>query len=455
MSAPRRLDDLAQYPLLDALRNRRSRRFALGMTMPAGPLAYHSRHAPLPLSEEEEAWLVFAACGVTGYALGDLPYAAGQGGTILAGTLGRTIASGDAIQTTALVVSNDAVTYLIKRPQDFAREEIAELVALAGQNAFPELYRRSRIRLHTGRVAPPKQPIFNINVNAWSAYAPGTTYFLPLADLTYMYINALLDVLDETTGAYILDERAHFQPAGLGRFARSKGGHLDDNPRAERVSTVQRVEALVSDFVALELGAMLQNLGLMAQAIGVGGFPNFAAHDYGWARALGFRMRVVPASHYLGVGPLTGLAMRLLRQDFAVPYPLGLEQDGTVLLKPYCPPYYASMGDAVRAVVSAKLGPGGALRGAPGASAWADPAAVSAGIPALSETAIAATIAYCEYIYRRYGRFPAYLPPIHTISGFQAGHLDTEFYDHFYRPEALSATQRAHQARWHSDAPPA
>ena len=63
---------------------------------------------------------------------------------------------------------------------------------------------------------------------------------------------------------------------------------------------------------------------------------------------------------------------------------------------------------------------------------------MAAGIPALSETAIAATSRLLQYIYRRYGRFPAYLPPIHTISGFQAGHLDTEFYDHYYRPEALA-----------------
>jgi hypothetical protein len=104
---------------------------------------------------------------------------------------------------------------------------------------------------------------------------------------------------------------------------------------------------------------------------------------------------------------------------------------------------------AVRAVASAKLGPQGAFRGGIAASAWADPVAVSAGIPNLSEPAIAATIAYCEYVYRRYKRFPAYLPPIHTISGFQVSHLDTEFYDHFYRPEALSETQREHMAHWH------
>jgi len=72
------------YPLLQALRNRRSRRFGLGMEIPAGPLAYKSEAEPLRLTEDEEALLAFAACGVTGPALGDLDYSSGGGGTILA-----------------------------------------------------------------------------------------------------------------------------------------------------------------------------------------------------------------------------------------------------------------------------------------------------------------------------------------------------------------------------------
>ena len=45
------------YPLLTALLERRSRRFGLGMRIPSGPLAYQSRHKPVPLSEDEEAAL--------------------------------------------------------------------------------------------------------------------------------------------------------------------------------------------------------------------------------------------------------------------------------------------------------------------------------------------------------------------------------------------------------------
>src|SRR5437762_2263661 len=226
-------EELGAYPLLTALRERRSRRFGLGMKIPGGPLAYQSRHQSVPLSEEEEAALVFAACGITGH-------------------------------------------------------------------------------------------------------APGTSYFLPVNDLTFMYVNGLLEILNESTGAFILDERNSFRPAGLGRFARSQGGHLEDNPRQGRVATLRQVEQFVTDFVTIEQGMMLQNLGLMAQALGLGGFPNFANHEFAWFQDLGFRMEQMPASRYVGAGWLVSLAMRLLRRDPIVPYPVGLDREGHVLLKPSC-----------------------------------------------------------------------------------------------------------------------
>jgi hypothetical protein len=188
---------------------------------------------------------------------------------------------------------------------------------------------------------------------------------------------------------------------------------------------------------------MLQNLGLMAQALGLGGFPNFANHDFGWFRALGFRMEQMPASRYVGAGKLVSLAMTLLRRNPQVPYPVGLEHNGEVLLKPFCPPWYASMAEAVQAVVEIKFGPQGVFRGHPAGSAWANESEVTRQVPPLSPAAIAATTAYCEYLWQRYGRFPVYLTPYRTVAGFQACHLDAEFYDRFYRPEALGGTQRA------------
>jgi hypothetical protein len=436
-------ESLACYPFLTALRERRSRRFGLGMKMPAGPLAFESRHSSAPLTEEEESALVFAASGITGHALADLCYAPDGGGNIMAGLVARTIASGDGLQTVGLVITNDQATYLVRKPRELPPGDIPQLIEMGRQGAFTDLYRRCRVKIKEGRASVPSEPLFNINANRWSAHAPGTTYLLPINDLTFMYVNGLLEILNEHTGAFLLDERNSFRPAGLGRFARSRGGHLEDDPQRGRVATVRQVEQFVTEFVTVEQGMMLQNLGLMAQALGLGGFPNFANHEFGWFQALGFRMDQMPASRYLGAGPIVSLAMRLLKRDAAVPYVVGLERGGEVLLKPFCPPYYRSMAEAVRAVADIKFGPEGMFRGNAAGNAWAKGDEVTRQIPATSEAAIAATTAYCEYLYERYGRFPVYLTPYRTVLGFQACHLDAEFYDRFYRPEALGAAQRA------------
>jgi len=412
------------------------------MHLPGGPLAYRSRFQPCPLTEDEEAALAFAAAGITGNALADLAYSADGGGTIMGGLVARTVASGDGLQTVALVVINDQGAHLVRRPQELPAEIMGDLIRLGQQGKFTELYRRMRVKIMDHRAAPPLDPLFNIAANRWSAQAPGTSYFLPINDLTFMYINGLLEILNETTGAFLLDERNHFRPAGLANFARSRGGHLQDAPALGRVATVRQVEQFVTEFVTIEQGMMLQNLGLMAQTLGLGGFPNFANHDFGWFQALKFRMQEMPASRYLGAGALVTCAMTLLKKNPSVPYPVGLERGSEVLLKPFCPPYFASMKEAVRAVADAKFGTTGIFRNLTSQSAWKDHRGVVQQAPATSEAAIAATTAYCTYLYQRYGRFPVYMPPYRTVLGFQACHLDAEFYDKFYRPEALAQSQR-------------
>jgi hypothetical protein len=151
----------------------------------------------------------------------------------------------------------------------------------------------------------------------------------------------------------------------------------------------------------------------------------------------------MPDNRYLGAGVVASLAMKLLGRNILVPYPVGLERDGKVLLKPFCPPFYASMAEAVRAVAETKFGAKGIFRDSETGNAWLGGQALTAQIPPASECAVAAATAYCEYLWRRYGRFPVHLAPYRTVLGFQACHLDAEFYDRFYRPEALSPNQRA------------
>jgi hypothetical protein len=310
-----------------------------------------------------------------------------------------------------------------------------------------------RVRISDRRTVTKSEPIYNINANRWSVHAPGTSYYLPVNELTFMYINGLLEILNECTGVYILDERAGFRPAGVGKFAKSKGGHLADDPAEGKVATIALIERLVTEFVTVEQGMMLQNLGLMAQTLGLGGFPNFANHDFAWFEALGFTMERMRASQYLGVRGLPGFAMKLLGRDSEVPLARGLTVKGETLLRCYSPPHFPNMQAAVEAVVQHKFGSRGIFRGGGGPQPWKDPGTVRK-VNEVSDRAIAATTAYCEYVWNRYGRFPALMPPFRTVLGFQAGHLDLEFYDRFYPPGAISDTQRASASALRGEARP-
>ena len=119
----------------------------------------------------------------------------------------------------------------------------------------------------------------------------------------------------------------------------------------------------------------------------------------------------------------------ILGKDHAISFPIGLERDGEVLLKPYCPPYYLSMEAAVHAVVERKFGPAGVLRGGTKNSSFKKPDAIASAAPAFQQETIDATVAYFTYLYENYNHFPAYSAPYRTSIGFQATHLDLDFYE--------------------------
>src|SRR5215207_7062029 len=364
------------YPLAEALMHRRSRRFSLGARMPGGGLAYKSTHAPVPLTESEEAMLAFAAAGVNGLCLGDVPYQPGDwneagGGNVMAAISGRTGASADAVHGTALFVINDEGTHLLKRPQDFSLEEVNGLAQLALDKRFEEVYRRMRVRVRDGRAAVPKEVPHVFPFNKWSTNLPGSTYFLPVSDLSGMYINVALSAFDEQMASFILDERNTFRPAGIKKFGKSKGGRLHDDPGDGRVVTILGLEAVVVEFLLAEQAFMLHNLSLMELAMGLGGWTHFAtASEVSWFE------------------------------------PLGLSLGGHDLIKPWCPPYYKNMEEAVHAFLKFKrdnvvqVDLSAAFPGT-----WKSPKDVQGQIPGFTDECVDATVAYCTYIYETYGRF--------------------------------------------------
>jgi hypothetical protein len=429
--------------------DRRSRRFAKGMTMNGGPLAYQSMERCPPLTLEEEATLAFAACGITGPALAELPYDTGRmteagTGNVLTHLVGRTIASADSAHTVALFVVNDEGAWMVKRPQDYERSEIAGLAKAGREGRFVELYERARVRIADTRIDVPRDTQVVMPFNKWAANVPGSTYFVPVIELSAFYINMMLMLFGDDLACFMIDERQHFQPAGVARFGRSKGGHLHDDPSKGRyILPVGYLEALLADLPAVEQGMMLQNISLMVEALGLGGFAHFAAHPFMWLSTLGFRMEVQPFTKTAGAGRFMRTLVRLLNKEQPIPTAVGLERNGEVLIKPFCPPYYRNMEEAVLAFVDYKYANGkGTFRDGGAATAWRDGAAVQAAIPRPPDRTIAAAIAYCDYIYRRYGRFPATNGPFRTVLAYQAHHLEVAFYDRYYRDDALTENQR-------------
>jgi hypothetical protein len=116
---PELLDAVWRYPLFEALYGRRSRRFGLGFEMPEGPFRYRSAHAPVPLSELEEALLVGAGAGFSGFAFWDLPTPPAS-----ARRNGRTFPTTRSGGCTALFLTNDegsTFSMLTSRRASFAR----------------------------------------------------------------------------------------------------------------------------------------------------------------------------------------------------------------------------------------------------------------------------------------------------------------------------------------------
>ena len=341
-----RLPDVSSYPLLKALMERRSRRFAKGTTLNGGPLAYQSTERCPPLTLKEEAMLAFAACGITGPTLADMPYDSGritEGGTgnVLTHLVGRTVGSADSVHTVGLFVVNDDGAWMIKKPQDYERSEIAGLAKAANEGRFVELYERARVRISDQRVDVPRDTQVVMPFNKWAANVPGSTYFVPVIELSVFYINMMLMLFSDDLACFIIDERQNFQPAGVSKFGKSKGGHLHDDPSKGRyILPVGYLEALIADLPAIEQGMMLQNLSLMVEALGLGGFGHFAGHPFGWLTALGFRMQVLPFTKTVGAGRIMRTLVRLLNKEQPMPTAVGLERHGEVLIKPFCPPYY-------------------------------------------------------------------------------------------------------------------
>lgn len=153
-----RLSRAWEYPLMDAIFQRRARRIPWGAEKPGGVAPFRSGQKPFPLDKLEEALLAAAGAGIIGAALADLPYTdweeSNLAGNLLIQFTGRTYPSPCSSHGTELFFTNDEGTYFVnmrgKQPDRMM------MFGTPGDRAkVSDIYRDSVVRIGEERMKLP------------------------------------------------------------------------------------------------------------------------------------------------------------------------------------------------------------------------------------------------------------------------------------------------------------
>ncbi len=420
------IETLLEFPLMQALFGRRSRRFGLGMEIPSGPLAFRSEKPPIPLTELEQMALVAAATGVSGWNFG-LPFGPRTPQSLAEFALrftGRTAPTAAGLGTPALFFTDDHGCYCTRTRdvQPGLMQELGE--GEPGLQGILSVCRDHTIRIRDQRLDVPSVPPHILPPNLWWANKPGSTLFMPVGDASEECLGVMALMIRH--GVTVVDHETG-EPAGhLEPFHRS--GLLDPTKRLP----LSELQAFVFDAMCLELAFMGHNITLVMQAMGLGGLY-FTGMD---------GLSVLGAHARDGIA---GLGFRFVEDErWVTPNPVGLEG----VYEALCPPNFPDMHAAVEVFVARKFGPHGAYDpDAPGP--WRDSAGVKKTVAPYSREFVDCMSEVARYIYAKYGKFPGIRSTIMLPGFVQAHHIDTAFYDAHYRDGAYLQTHSRHASLWH------
>jgi hypothetical protein len=419
------LEDVASFPLLEALRGRRARRFSMGAEIPDGPLAYRSRHDPLPLSDLERMLVLTSAAGNTGWHFmitrhaRYAPHLSNYSGA--AG--GRTFPSAAGFHTSEVFFTDDDGVYLFET-RDAPRLVASEPGPAVDIDAVVEAHRARIRKLADGRMNIPAAEPYMEGHNTWCVNRPGTLLLLPVADLAQ---HALAGLCFLVQNGYVLFDDVHGEPIpGLEPYREPLGLDLDEGFPLTYFDQYMLTEATA------ELATCCYAGMLVLQSMGLGGWM-FDGID---------RHTILGAS---GDPEVPGLGFRYDTDDrWSIPNPTGIPG----VFEGHCPPHHPDMRAAVEAFAERKFGPGGPFHpDTPGP--WRESARVRSSAQAHAEEFKACVATMAQYVLDRFGKFPATVPSIFALTYLQAHHLDLGFYDELFGPGAYLATHARHMERWH------
>ena len=414
---------LSEFPLVDALYGRRSRRFPVGGEIPDGPLAYRSEQDPAPLSELERLLVLTACAGTTGWHYAIMRHAryAPHLANYAGGAAGRTFPSAAGFHTAEMFFTDDSGTYFMPT------RDAAAQVDPAAEDVTPELMLERHAGLITKlsdrRVHLPREEPYMEGHNTWIANHPGSLLVIPVADVAQHNIANLCFFTQN--GYCIYDDVNRRAIPGMERFR----GLVDvDDPLPLTFLEQYSVTEATAELACAAFSGVL-----MLQAMGLGGWM-FDGID---------RHTMLGAS---GDPDVPGLGFRFDHDEgrYPLPNPTGL--DG--VFEAFCPPHHADMAAAVEAFAERKFGPGGVYNPeTPGA--WKESDRIRGAAQPYGEDFKACVAHQSQYVYDTFGKFPGTVPTLFIMNYVQAQHIDLGFYDRFFKPGAYLSTHAEHMAVWH------
>ncbi len=396
----------------------------MGAQIPDGVFQYKSKSKPTPLSEIEKRILLAACSASTGWHHGMyrgenyVPHLSNYCGT----ASGRVCPSAAGFGASMLFFTDDEGLYCLDT-RDAApftqpgqtKDQSLETVL---ENTRSQIRKLSDNRLKL----PPEIPHVEAH-NTWVVNHPGTFLLIPVGDLAQHEILGLCYLLQNRT--VLTDDIHGCEIPGIEQYA--------DLYDAESSWPLSFYDDLSMNELTAEMSCACYSGALMLQAMGLGGWLFNGLNPYS----------VLGAAEDADV---PGLGFRYDTDDrWALPNPTGLEG----VMEGFCPPHYADMQAAVDAVCERKFGPGGPYHpDTPGP--WKDSRKVRSAAKVHDRRFRECVTLQAQYLYDRFGKFPATVPSIYTMVYLQACHLDLGFYDHFYQPGAgYLDTHKNHFANWH------
>jgi hypothetical protein len=449
------LDALAERSLLDVVWRRRTHRVSRGSSVRAGSMSYESAAPREPLTDLEEAVLI-AMTGCSGLTMPDRPFNDPRNDDPIMAKpnltmAGRTAGSPDNAQGTHFFLINDSGTYFLRKlpPVADARSPFDPELLLARAEEAKVRLLDHRIDVSEGQRDFPAY----LDSNRFLSNLPGTTILLPVVDLSRQYINGLMYLLTQPSGARptIVDDRNLYRLAGVKRWVRR--GFLNEDIKLP-------LGAIWGMRTQIEADLLLQNLMLTADAMGLGAWIHATISPPVLLGDPKFRDRYGPMLGFDWVTPRWKPA-DALRWQVPLPrlsvlraHPVGLRHGGEHLIKAMCPPNYPSMAAAVDAVIADKFGPRGIYsdtsvfgriyKGDYGAE-YLDQASD------YDPDVIACATDICTYVHETHGRFPAHVEAIHVPGVWlQAHHVEQPYYERFFR-NGLTKAHLSHDQTWHAD----